>query len=113
MKTRDGTRLMNLVARPLGDGPFGVVMERTPYGRINEVEGRYWASRGYILVRQDVRGRGDSEGVYEDNAHQVEDGYDAVEWAAHLSGTNSRVGMIGASDPGKYAWYAAIAHPPT
>ena len=30
MKARDGTTLMNYVARPVGEGPFGVVMERTP-----------------------------------------------------------------------------------
>src|SRR5262249_29924235 len=27
MKSRDGTTLMNYVARPVGDGPFGVVLE--------------------------------------------------------------------------------------
>jgi len=88
------------------------VLERTPYGRVNEAEARYWASRGYILVRQDVRGRGDSRGVDESNAHQREDGYDAVEWAARLPHSTGLVGMIGASDPGLYAWYAAVANPP-
>ncbi len=82
MKTRDGVMLLNFVASPVGNGPFSVVLERTPYGRVNEAEAQYWASRGYILVRQDVRGRGDSSGVDESNAHQREDGYDAVEWIA-------------------------------
>ncbi len=107
MKTRDGVMLLNYVASPVGDGPFSVVLERTPYGRVNEAEARYWASRGYILVRQDVRGRGDSRGVDESNAHQREDGYDAVEWAARLPHSTGLVGMIGASDPGLYA--SAIA----
>jgi hypothetical protein len=35
MNARDGTVLMNFVARPVGEGPFGVVMERTPYLRVD------------------------------------------------------------------------------
>src|ERR1041385_2106087 len=36
MTARDGTVLMNYVARPVGAGPFGVVLERTPYLRIDK-----------------------------------------------------------------------------
>jgi hypothetical protein len=46
------------------------------------------------------------------NAMQEQDGYDAVEWAAQLLGSNGKVGMIGRSNPGLYTWYAAIANPP-
>src|SRR5712692_6525450 len=48
MKTRDGVTLMSFIASPVGDGPFSVVLERTPYGRVNEMAAQYWASRGYI-----------------------------------------------------------------
>ena len=112
MKARDGTTLMSFVARPVGDGPFGVVMERTPYLRFDRGNGVFWASRGFIYVKQDVRGRGGSDGVLDMNAGQESDGYDAVEWAASLPGSNGRVGMVGGSNPGLYAWYAAIAAPP-
>ncbi len=112
MKARDGTVLMNYVARPVGNGPFGVVMERTPYLRTDPVAGEFWASRGFIYVKQDVRGRGGSGGVLDMNAMQEPDGYDAVEWAANLPGSNGKVGMVGRSNPGLYAWYAAIAQPP-
>ncbi|GMV06358.1 MAG: X-Pro dipeptidyl-peptidase [Gemmatimonadota bacterium] len=112
MTARDGTTLMSFVGRPVGPGPFGVVMERTPYLRIDTANAVFWASRGYIYVKQDVRGRGGSGGVLDMNALQEEDGYDAVEWAAALPGSNGRVGMIGRSNPGLYAWYAAIAQPP-
>ena len=109
MTARDGTTLMNFVASPVGDGPFGVVLERTPYLRTDHAAGEFWASRGYIYVKQDVRGRGGSGGVLDMNAMQEQDGYDAVEWAAALPGSNGKVGMIGRSNPGLYAWYAAIA----
>jgi putative CocE/NonD family hydrolase len=112
MTARDGTTLMNYVARPRGEGPFGVVLERTPYLRTDKAAGEFWASRGYIYVKQDVRGRGGSGGVLDMNAMQEQDGYDAVEWAAALPGSNGRVGMIGRSNPGLYCWYAAIAQPP-
>jgi len=112
MTARDGTTLMNFVARPVGDGPFGVVLERTPYLRTDKANGEFWASRGYIYVKQDVRGRGGSGGVLDMNAMQEQDGYDAVEWAAALPGSNGKVGMIGRSNPGLYTWYAAIAQPP-
>jgi len=112
MKARDGTVLMNFVGTPSGKGPFGVVMERTPYLRIDTAAATFWASRGFIYVKQDVRGRGGSLGVLDMNAMQESDGYDAVEWAAKLPGANGKVGMIGRSNPGLYAWYAAIAAPP-
>lgn len=112
MKARDGTVLMNFVGTPSGDRPFGVVMERTPYLRIDTAAAIFWASHGFIYVKQDVRGRGGSGGVLDVNAMQETDGYDAVEWAAKLPHANGKVGMIGRSNPGLYAWYAAIAAPP-
>ena len=113
MKTRDGAKLASYVARPVGNGPFGVVLQRTPYTRLLHPAGRYWASRGYIFVAQHVRGRDVSDGNdFGDYATDVRDGYDAVEWAAKLPNANGRVGMIGHSDEGRLAWYAAVSAPP-
>jgi uncharacterized protein len=113
MRTRDGARLASYVARPVGKGPFGVVLQRTPYTRILHPAGRYWASRGYIFVAQHVRGRDVSDGTsFGDYDTDVSDGYDAVEWAARLPGANGRVGLIGHSDEGRLAWYAAVSAPP-
>ena len=113
MPTRDGAKLASYIARPVGAGPFGVVLQRTPYTRILHPAGRYWASRGYIFVAQHVRGRDVSHGKdFGDYDTDVRDGYDAVEWAATLPGANGRVGMIGHSDEGRLAWYAAVSAPP-
>ncbi|HSQ31153.1 MAG TPA: CocE/NonD family hydrolase [Gemmatimonadaceae bacterium] len=113
MTTRDGARLVSYIARPVGNGPFGVVLQRTPYTRILHPAGRYWASRGYIFVAQHVRGRDISDGKdFGDYDTDVRDGYDAVEWAAKLPGANGRVGLIGHSDEGRLAWYAAVSAPP-
>jgi len=113
MQARDGTTLMNLVVRPVGDGPFPVILDRTPYGRRNGTgTGRFFAQRGYIFVSQDVRGRFGSDGVFRDLAGQDTDGYDAVEWAAALPGSTGKVGMIGGSYEGWTQWYAAVMQPP-
>ena len=113
MKTRDGAKLASYIARPVGNGPFGVVLQRTPYTRILHPAGKYWASHGYIFVAQHVRGRDVSDGKdFGDYDTDVNDGYDAVEWAAKLPGANGHVGMIGHSDEGRLAWYAAVSAPP-
>jgi putative CocE/NonD family hydrolase len=113
MRARDGTVLMSLVARPAGDGPFPVILERTPYGRRGStVEARFFASRGYIVAVQDVRGRFGSGGTFRDLVAQDRDGYDAVEWAAALPGSSGKVGMLGGSYVGWTQWFAAVMKPP-
>jgi len=115
MPTRDGARLATYIARPVGNGPFGVVLQRTPYRRVLHPAGRWWASRGYIFVAQHVRGRDQSSGDvadFGDYTPDIQDGYDAVEWAAKLPGANGKVGMIGHSDEGKLVWLAAVSNPP-
>ena len=57
MPTSDGAHLATYIARPVGNGPFGVVMQRTPYRRVLHGPGVWWASRGYIFIGQHVRGR--------------------------------------------------------
>lgn len=115
MPTRDGAKLATYIARPVGPGPFGVVLQRTPYRRVLHAAGRWWASRGYIFVAQHVRGRDQSSGDvadFGDYTMDRQDGYDAVEWAAKLPGSNGKVGMIGHSDEGKLVWLAAVSNPP-
>jgi putative CocE/NonD family hydrolase len=115
MPTRDGGRLATYIARPVGSGPFGVVLQRTPYRRVLHAAGQWWAARGYIFVAQHVRGRDQSSGDvadFGDYTTDIQDGYDAVEWAAKLPGANGKVGMIGHSDEGRLVWYAAVSNPP-
>src|SRR5438552_3160823 len=70
------------------------------------------AAAGYVVIRQDVRGRFDSEGEFYPFRHEAEDGYDAVEWAAALPYSNGQVGMWGGSYVGATQMLAASAHPP-
>jgi putative CocE/NonD family hydrolase len=113
MRARDGTTLLSLVVRPVGEGPFPVILDRTPYGRQRLLtQSRFFASRGYITVVQDVRGRYGSEGTFRYISGEDTDGFDAVEWAAALPASNGKVGTLGGSYEGKVQWYAAVTHPP-
>ena len=62
------------VYRPDAPGKFPVILQRTPYGRINATEAAYYARRGYVFVAQDVRGKFDSEGEWQPFIHEARDG---------------------------------------
>jgi putative CocE/NonD family hydrolase len=110
---RDGVNLVADVFRPDADGKFPVLLQRTPYNRKGgRSSGRLLASHGYIVVIQDTRGRFDSEGEWYPFLHETNDGYDTVEWAAALPGSNGEVGMFGGSYVGATQWLAAIGKPP-
>jgi putative CocE/NonD family hydrolase len=113
MKTRDGVTLYADIFRPKAEGQFPVLLQRTPYGKNNDISiALRGAERGYVVIIQDVRGRFASEGEWYVFKHESADGYDAVEWAAALPYSNGKVGMFGGSYVGATQLLAAIAHPP-
>ena len=102
MRTRDGVRLDADLYRPAGKGPFPVLLMRQPYGRriastVVYAHPRWYAQHGYIVVIQDVRGSGTSEGTFKLFENEREDGADTLAWAATLDGGNGRIGMYGFS----------------
>ena len=117
MLTRDGVRLDADIYRPDAEETFPVLLMRQPYGRaiastIVYAHPTWYAAHGYIVVIQDVRGRGTSEGSFKLFAHEIEDGEDTVQWAAALAGSSGQVGMYGFSYQGMTQLYAAAAQPP-
>ncbi|HLZ90916.1 MAG TPA: CocE/NonD family hydrolase [Candidatus Acidoferrum sp.] len=110
---RDGAKLRADIYRPKDEGKFPVLLVRTPYDKTQEMEfGVRAATRGYVVVAQDVRGRFQSEGEWYPFKNESQDGYDTVEWAAALPYTNGKVGMFGGSYVGATQYLAAIAKPP-
>jgi putative CocE/NonD family hydrolase len=114
---RDGTELAADVYRPSAPGRRPALLFRTPYGRALPAlteRLRSLASYGYAVVANDVRGCGDSEGIFDwyNFEHGPWDGYDSVEWIAGQPWCDGNVGMFGGSGPGVYCWCAAITHPP-
>ena len=116
MVTPDGVRLDADVYMPQGSGPFPVLLMRQPYGReiastVVYAHPTWYAAHGYIVVIQDVRGRGTSQGDFRLFESEVQDGLATVDWAAQLPDSNGRVGMYGFSYQGMTQLYAAQAQP--
>jgi uncharacterized protein len=117
MSTRDGKRLLADIYRPEGVESAPVLVRRTPYGnRQNDLaetfnEADFYASHGYLTVVQNTRGRSGSEGVWYPFVYEANDGYDTIEWAAHLRGSNGRVGTFGQSYGALVQYLAASQRP--
>jgi len=117
-RMRDGTILHAHVYRPGEGGPWPVLLQRTPYDKSQPIEVGVQpdplraTAAGYALVVQDTRGRYSSDGAFTPFVHEVEDGYDTVEWAAAQPWCDGNVGMFGASYVGYTQWMAASLAPP-
>jgi len=113
---RDGVVLRADIYRPEGEGPWPVIVARTPYGKTDHYELQFLepllaARRGFIAVVQDVRGRYASEGEFLPLVNEATDGADTIDWAAALPGSNGSVGMWGLSYLGNVQWQAASRQP--
>jgi uncharacterized protein len=118
-RMRDGVVLYADVYRPVTPDPVPVILMRTQYNKeAAQVQPSrfqtpsWFASHCYIVVIQDIRGQYASGGTFYEYAHDRDDGYDTVEWAAHLPGSDGKVGMYGSSYVGATQWLAATATPP-
>ena len=116
---RDGTILRTDVYRPAEGGPFPVLMQRTPYNKetaslsLQQTDVFRAVRRGYAVVNQDVRGRYRSDGTFYPFHQEINDGYDAVEWAGAQPWSTGKVGMFGTSYVGATQWLAAVGAPPS
>lgn len=102
VKTRDGVDLATDVWRADGDmSPRPVLLRRTPYGRaLDDGAAKGLTGLGYVVVSQDVRGRGDSSGEFLPFFNDAHDGYDAMEWIAKQPFSNGKIGTYGSSAEG-------------
>jgi putative CocE/NonD family hydrolase len=113
VRARDGVGLTTDVYRPVGDGPFPVLLERTPYDKSapsrsertadtaqphSRIEvALYFVGHGYAVVYQDCRGRYKSDGRFTKYLSEAEDGYDTLAWLMRQSWCNGRIGTFGLS----------------
>ena len=125
---RDGVRIACRVYRPDAEGAFPVLFAASPYQvktddlphstlflwrEVGPVEW-YVRDQGYAYVHMDVRGTGQSEGVYNflDRAEQ-RDLYEAIEWTARQDWCDGNVGGIGQSYYAWTQWFMGIENPPS
>jgi len=113
----DGVRLATRVFRPRGRPQSPGVLLRVLHGAGGRLRpaaalGRMLGEAGYAAAVQDVRGRYDSEGVFEPFAHEVADGARAVAWLAEQPWCDGRVGVVGSAYAAYAAWAAACVGAP-
>jgi len=116
MQTRDGVRLDADVYRPDTEDKLPILLMRQPYGReiastVVYAHPHWYASQGYIVVIQDVRGRGTSEGEFSLFTYEVNDGLDTIDWVLTLPHNTGKVGMYGFSYQGMTQLYTASSQP--
>lgn len=125
---RDGVRLASDVYLPEGEGPFPVLLERTPYGkrRSNRADrtaahprvlskpeiAAQFVDAGYAYVLQDCRGRYASEGEFTKYLSEGEDGEDTLAWILAQPWCDGRVGSLGLSYGAHVQAALACGNPP-
>lgn len=134
IEMRDGIKLHTTIYSPKDTSKtYPMLMMRTPYSCIPYGEdnfkekvgpNKYLMEEGNIMVYQDVRGRWNSEGVYDNmrayipnktgkQFDEASDTYDTIEWLVNnVESNNGNVGTYGISYPGFYATYSLLdSHP--
>ena len=111
---RDGVRLSANIFLPSDRARVPAILERTPYGKGADITPNYQAfvEHGYAVVAQDVRGRYESEGVFQPLRQESNDGDDTLNWIARQPWSNGSVGMIGGSYRGIVQWKVAVLNNP-
>ncbi len=114
----DGTILRADVYRPAKPGRYPALVERVAYEVAERCQysGEYYASRGYVVVGQNVRGRFNSDGDFapfrDDAWGNHRDGYDTILWIAKQPWSNGAVGMLDGSYSGGTQYLLAPTQPP-
>ncbi len=113
----DGIALATTLLRPPDAARGPALLLRTPYGR-GQVEVDSLGldlgdalARGYAVLVQDVRGRGESGGRFGFVAQEAADGGEVLSWIARQPWSDGRVATFGASYPGRAQLLLPRHHP--
>jgi predicted acyl esterase len=121
---RDGIRLAVTLYMPIDlkrGERYPALLEYLPYRKDDDEAVRdfgthtYFARRGYVGARVDIRGFGRSEGSPPDREYSAQEQQDAEEviaWLASQSWSNGKVGMLGISWGGFNSIQMALRRPP-
>ncbi len=131
---RDSAKLHTTIYSPKDTSQeYPILMMRTPYScqpygedafKTKIGPNMHLMKEGNIIVYQDVRGRWNSEGTYDNmrayipnktgkQTDETSDTYDTIDWLVkNVDNNNGRVGTWGISYPGHYATISTVdAHP--
>jgi putative CocE/NonD family hydrolase len=112
----DGVELVSDHYHPPASGPHPTLLMRQPYGRdiastVTYAHPAWFARHGYNVVVQDVRGRGDSGGMFYPFRHEARDGAETIRWLRTRPECDGRIGMYGFSYQGIMQLLAAAEQP--
>src|SRR6185437_11767744 len=111
----DGVKLATDVWRNTSDSTaHATLLRRTPYGR-GALDASFVTAAigvGYVVVSQDVRGRGDSAGAFLPFLDDAVDGPATMAWIATQPWSNGKVGTYSASAEGIVQLMAMKGAPP-
>jgi hypothetical protein len=83
------------------------------YLRWEIVDPERWVPDGYVIIQVDARGTGKSPGYLDPrSAREMQDFYEAIEWAGTQSWSNGKVGLCGISYYAFTQWAVAALRPP-
>lgn len=111
---RDGVELIADHYEPQTSTPAGTVLVRGPYGRrfpFAALFARVYASRGYHVVFQSVRGTFGSGGEFSPMTHEIADGADTAAWLRDQQWFTGSFATVGLSYLGFTQW-ALLTDPP-
>ena len=113
----DSTQLISRIWSPSGSGPWPALLMRQPYGRsiastVTLAHPRWWASKGYLVVVQDVRGQGESQGTFRGFEQEANDTAETLSWVRSMPDCNGRIGCYGLSYQGVTQLLAPPHTPP-
>lgn len=125
---RDGVRIACRVYRPDAPGRFPALFAASPYQfetdelphstmflwrEVGPVEW-YVRDHGYAYVHMDVRGTGQSGGIYGFlDRDEQQDYYECIEWVARQDWCDGNVGGIGQSYYAWSQWFMGVVNPPS
>ena len=103
----DGHKMVTQMYIPKGEGPWPVVVYRTPYHNFpaSDVFAAYrrYAENGMVFLLQRCRGTGGSEGTYEPNIYERGDGKALLDWLQEAPWCSS-IALTGCSYMGLTSW---------
>lgn len=108
-----GIKLLTRVYLPKGEGPFPVVVTRTPYVFMKDdyiALGREYARHGIGYIQQDCRGKGGSEGFFSPNVNERADGIALYRWLDQQSWCGE-IGIFGSSYTALTGWIVGDSLP--
>ncbi|MBT8069071.1 MAG: CocE/NonD family hydrolase [Gammaproteobacteria bacterium] len=119
---QEGVRLAYRAWMPVdaGQQPVPAILEYLPYRKSDgtvvrdEITLPATAAHGYACIRVDIRGTGESEGLFDDeySEQELSDAEQVIDWISRQHWCNGQVGMVGISWGGFNALQLAFRQPP-